>query len=147
MSKNFPLDWSCVHACVTLVVALSTGCNDGLRLHPVQGRVLLENDTPLDGGTVIAETLDGEIRRSANGDIGSDGTFSLGTLAAGDGAVEGDYIVAVMPRALSEGDRAQAGPAFHPRYSDPMTSGITFRVDPGENEVVLRVSKSGKRQL
>ena len=127
-----------------LLLALVSGCGSGR--HPVTGRVTYEDGTPVEAGTVIGEaTVDGKpVGVQAN--IEKDGAFSWGTERAGDGALPGNYRVAVMPVALSELElSAGKQPAVDGKYTRYETSGITFEVKPGKNELNITVTRPKPR--
>jgi hypothetical protein len=104
--------------------------------------VTYEDGTPVEEGTVIAEaTVDGKAV-GVQGNIARDGTFSWGGETAGDGALPGNYRVLVMPRALGNSERAAGKvPSVDGKYSKYDTSGITFEVKPGKNELNITVSR------
>src|SRR6478735_4831142 len=84
------------------IAMLFTGCGSGR--YPVTGRVTYEDGSPVEAGTVIGEaTVDGKAV-GVQGNIEKDGTFSWGADRAGDGALPGNYKVAVMPVALGDAD-------------------------------------------
>ncbi|MCA9261179.1 MAG: hypothetical protein KDA61_18315 [Planctomycetales bacterium] len=127
------------------------GCNRGPQTSPVAGSVQYAG-APIDAGTVTFYPLAGG--RPASGEIGADGTYSLSTLAPGDGALPGDYKVAIEakrvdggvpePKSLQE-EIAQAGAAA-PRkatvqwlvpesYSSAESSGLAATVVAGSNRI------------
>jgi hypothetical protein len=108
----------------------------------VTGRVTYEDGTPVDGGTVIGETTVNGKAVGVQGNIEKDGSFTWGTDKAGDGAVPGTYRVIVMPVALSDFERSEGKrPAVPSKYGKYETSGITFEVKPGKNELKITVTK------
>jgi hypothetical protein len=122
----------------------AAGCGTGR--YPVTGRVVYEDGAPLTEGTVVAETADGGQKLMAQGDVRSDGTFDWGTLKPGDGARPGRYRVAVLPRALGDAEQAQgARPAVDKKFTSVETSGITFEVKEGHNELTITVTKPAPR--
>jgi hypothetical protein len=123
-----------------VLLALIAGCGSGR--HPVAGRVTYEDGTPVEGGTVIGEaTVDGKAV-GVQGNIDKDGSFSWGTERAGDGAPAGQYRVIVMPVALGDSELAEGKqPAVDGKYTRYDTSGITFEVKPGKNELNITVTR------
>jgi|SRR5579875_428972 hypothetical protein len=122
-----------------LVLALPIGCDNKGR-YPVHGRVTYPDGSPLTEGIVIGEMDKGEARVMARGNVNSDGTFSWGTQRPGDGAEPGKYRIVVMPRSVGEYEASQGKlPDVDPKFSDPKTSGITFEVKPGKNELEITV--------
>jgi len=119
----------------------TAGCGSGR--YPVNGRVTYEEDgSPVSEGTVIGQMGEGPDSVSVQGRIDADGRFSWGTERPGDGAKPGKYVVAVIARGLGEHEIAKGLlPAVDPKFSNPQTSGITFEVKPGTNELNIKVSK------
>jgi len=94
---------------------------------PVKGSVLYKGKA-LTGGTVRFEPEDGG--REASGNIEPDGTFTLTTFKAADGAVAGKHRVAVDPPA----DKPKALPA---KYKSAASSGIVLDVSIEKTEYVV----------
>lgn len=106
---------------------------------PVQGLVTLD-EVPLTKGTVhfYPDRSRGTVGRMAVGVIGSDGRYTLTSFVAGDGAILGHHVVAVIcetdPPSMEE---AAASPnvtirSLIPRaYNQPASSGLTAEVRPG----------------
>jgi hypothetical protein len=86
---------------------LAIGCSqtgpDRPKTYPVSGKVTL-NGEPVEGATVAFQAA----KYSASGTTDASGTYKLTTFAAGDGAVPGEYKVAVTKL---EGGAAPAGAA------------------------------------
>jgi hypothetical protein len=127
-----------------ILVVASGGCGAGRAT--VTGRVTYEDGTPVEGGTVIGEaTVDGKLV-GVQGNIGSDGHFTWGGERAGDGAYPGNYRVIVMPVALGDSELAEGKrPAVDAKYGKYDTSGITFEVKPGKNELNIKVTRPGQK--
>lgn len=137
--------WRRRGAGVLVLLALVSGCGSGR--HPVTGRVTYADGTPVEAGTVIGEaTVDGK-PVGVQGNIAGDGTFSWGADRAGDGALPGNYRVAVMPVALGDSELAAGKqPAVDGKYTKYETSGITFEVKPGKNELNITVGRPKPRR-
>jgi hypothetical protein len=126
----------------TLSLLGSHGCGDpntvaSLKVHPVTGKVLLADGTPLKSGQVVL--VSDERGMEFSGTIGPDGTFAIKT-NYGDGAPEGKYSVRIDPEVsstpASKGRSSRRGAANLPypaQYADESTSGLTVTVKPGEN--------------
>jgi hypothetical protein len=115
------------------------GCGSGWP--QVSGRVVFADGSPLDEGMVVCETRDGDKPVMARGTLQRDGTFRLGTSQPEDGAPPGKYRVLVVPRALSWRERETRPPIIDPRFEKFETSGITFEVKEGHNELNITVTK------
>jgi hypothetical protein len=130
-----------IHVLAPLLLAvLAAGCGSGR--YPVTGRVTYEDGTPVEAGTVIGEaTVDGK-PVGVQGNIEADGTFSWGTERAGDGAALGHYRVIVMPVALGDSELSEGKqPAVDGKFTRFHSSGITFDVKPGKNELNITVTR------
>jgi hypothetical protein len=125
---------------VLVLSALAPGCGSGR--YPVAGRVTYEDGTPVEEGTVIGEAeVDGKLV-GVQGNIGKDGTFRWGGETAGDGALPGNYRVLVMPRALGDSEKAEGKvPAVDGKFGKYDTSGLTFEVKPGKNDLPITVTR------
>lgn len=136
-------------ALFALLVPLGCGPNDGLEPRlPVSGRVTY-NGEPLPRGSIRFEPEDPNAARPATGLI-EDGRYRLTTLTPGDGAIPGQYKVAITAREVmdvSEVEKAAEGGTFEqtavaaasdeaaslipPKYALPTTSGLTANVEKG----------------
>lgn len=132
---------------VQLVLLLSlaiVGCSKGDRLptYETTGKVAYQDGSPLEGGTIIFESIDQPV--TARATIGMDGTFTLGTYEEDDGAVAGKHRVAIAPAMDMTIDRDEVRPPklIHDRFRDVETSGLEFEVvDGGLNEFEVQVRK------
>ncbi len=105
---------------------------------PVAGKVTYKGQ-PVPKGTISFQSTDPE-RPNATGLIMSDGTYSLQTKEPEDGAVVGDYRVAISAREDEVLDYIPAKPVPPKRlvpqkYENPDSSGLTATVESGSNEV------------
>jgi hypothetical protein len=101
-----------------------------------------EDGSPVTEGSVIAECADGGTTVMAQGDIKSDGSFELGSDRPGEGALPGKYRAIVMPRALGDAELAQGlQPAVDGKFTRYDSSGITFEVKEGRNELNITVTR------
>jgi hypothetical protein len=133
-------------ALALLAVGLLAAAGCGTGRYPVSGRVTYEDGSPLTEGTVVGETADGGEKVMAQGDVRPDGTFDWGTVKPGDGARPGKYRVAVLPRALGDSETAQGmQPAVDGKYTNYETSGITFEVKEGDNELKITVTRPKRK--
>lgn len=124
--------------------AMSAGCSSGR--YPVNGVVHYADGVPVDAGTVVAEALiDGELV-GLQANIEKDGTFRLGGITPGDGALPGSYRVAVMSPTISDAELSTGKtPGVDGKYASFKTSGITFEVKPETNKLDIEVSKPKKK--
>jgi hypothetical protein len=109
-------------------------------MYPVRGKVLFKDGTPLKGGLVVFESVDNP-RVMARGDIGSDGTFSLGTKNPGDGALPGKHRVMVSPPPPSNAQQSKGPRPIDRRFEDFNTSKLVFTVEPRANEFTIEVER------
>jgi hypothetical protein len=109
-----------------------------LKVHPVKGKVLLEDGKPLTTGSVVLMSPDKGIE--FEGPIQSDGSFSVKS-SSGEGAPEGNYKVRIEPDASkltgtkSRGKKNLGNLPFPGKYADESTSGLAVSVKPGDNEL------------
>jgi hypothetical protein len=133
--------------CVIISLVCITGCNGDpgphaeiLETAPVSGTLTYQGK-PLESYQVIFTPADG--RRPAMGKTDSDGKFTLGTNAPGDGAVIGEHKVSVAFDPASDVDSAVAMPIdevaqlpkptieIPVKYSNPETSGVSRNIPEG----------------
>lgn len=121
---------------------MPTSCDDGrVPVYPVTGRVLFKDGSPVRTGTI---ELRSEVGTTANGSIGEDGRFVLGTYAKDDGAAAGFHKAIVRQMVINDGttqhtkDHGLPVAIFHSRYE---TSGLRLEVS-AENPNDLRVEVS-----
>ena len=125
---------------VVAVVALA-GCGQGgPKLYPVSGKVLV-GDAPPEYATVVFHPVGdaGPDAVKPRGTVGPDGTYTLTTHTAGDGAPAGEYAVTVewwLSGAKKGADPDSPAQNRLPvRYADPTQSKLTATVGPGPTEV------------
>lgn len=133
---NFPFGLGLVALCLISIA----GCESPVATHPVTGKVVLANGTPVGGGIIKFRTTsqEGETVK-AHGQIQADGSFELTTFDEGDGALEGDHEVILFSPATSDGGGAAATANFPQKYRKYETSGLQFHVSPGENDFVIEI--------
>ncbi len=129
------------------LLAQCAGCGKGqLDVYPVSGRVEFEDRScPMFGDI---EFFNEEHRINARGKITRDGTFSVGTYSADDGAVAGTHKIVIVQNTstplmpyLSKTVKHDHGQLIHPDYYDYRTSDLSCTIVEGENEVVLKLRK------
>jgi hypothetical protein len=129
-----------------LFVLGMAGCG-GNKLYSARGRVIFDDDnTPLAGGWITFDPVDGSGKKGAFADIQGDGTFQLGTYHAGDGAIEGKYRAVIKPP-LGAGRRSEESPiprVIDPRYENFATSPLEFTItsDRDKNDFTLKVKRA-----
>lgn len=136
---------------VLAVVGFAPGCNsdNNPKTYQVTG-TLTVNGKPVDQATLVflPSAADGY---PATGITDADGKYQLTTFTAGDGAVPGDYTIKVSKfkysetsasatqvyasseeelaaYQLDEGSAAPPKSLLPPRYANPATSGLTYKV-------------------
>lgn len=127
-----------------LLLALVTslpGCGNNSGTVPVSGKVLFPDGSPLDHG--IIEMRHRSLPHVARGEVDKNGKFRVSTFQPGDGAMPGEYQVAVTQLIIAEDLRFedhQHGKRLDPRFSRVETSNlsVTIRGDE-ENDLVIEV--------
>lgn len=113
-------------SCGLLVALLgASGCR---RHTEVVGRVTFGDGAPLTVGEVVLD--DG--RNMGRGPIKPDGSFVIGYRGGAGGIPAGAYRVAIYNSDVG-------GPgnwAVSPKYVDPQTSGVVFKVEPAQRNVL-----------
>lgn len=119
----------------------AVGCGPGFQ--QVHGKVTYEDGTPVTKGLVVFESTAEKHALTARGNIGTDGSYRLGTRQPGDGAPAGKYRVLLTPL-LENPDQPEQ--TFDPRFSDFKTSGLEFDVKNGANDFPITVSRPKKNR-
>jgi len=130
-----------------LIAMFVVGCGERSGLQPVNGRVIYSDGQPLPGGVIEMRPTSGEQKASPRGPIHADGTFAIGTIRPGDGAMPGTYRVLIVPPppAGDPDDKAirNTPPAIDERYTRFETSGLEVVVNPDvpTNEFQITVER------
>ena len=135
---------------VVILLAFASGCERGpLPTYRAGGKVVYCDGTPVAGGLVVFQVIDGPKPTSARGTIEPDGSFRLSTFKTGDGAIEGEHRAAIIPKALGpEVDRDEVRrlppKSISGKFSDFNTSGLTFSVSrqPSQNNFEITVDRA-----
>lgn len=117
------------------------GCGgDGLATYPARGTVTFPDGKPLAGGSIIFQSTEHPV--TARSPILDDGTFELGTYQPGDGAVEGEHRVAILPpKPQRDTDEGAVLPDIDAKYQNPERSGLVYEVQPdGDNQFEITVT-------
>lgn len=133
--------------CLAVALMCSVGCNsDRLPTHPVEGSVQFEDGTNLMFGDI--EFFSASQRVNARGKIQRDGTFTVGTYAQNDGAVEGKHRIIILQvtgdyltEKYADQIKHEHGELIHSAYFDYRTSELECTITPGTNRVELTVRK------
>src|SRR5262245_25965830 len=113
-----------------------TGC--GPRQYPVQGKVTLEDGSPLTRGMVVFEGTDGA--HMARGMIQPDGSYELSTARPGDGARPGRYRVLVSALDMADVPDEQKALPFDVKYTRFQTSGLEAEVKARSNDIPIQLT-------
>jgi hypothetical protein len=113
-------------------------------LAPVWGKVTYKGE-PVTKGTVSFKPVD-PAGSPASGTIDADGSYSLQSNEPGDGALPGEYKVAVSTvttdQILDYIPKKRVAKPKSPvpeKYANPETSGITRTVKPGRNDIPIEL--------
>lgn len=124
-------------ALITAGLTLS-GCDSGPQMGRVSGKITYK-DQPVPKGTVTLIPVDPK-GRNATGNIMSDGTYAVQTENPNDGALVGEYLVAITSRdeeLLDYIPKKRTAPKRHipEKYESPQSSGLKATVNPGSNTI------------
>lgn len=112
--------------------------------HPVHGQVLCDG-CAVPGASVVFYAVNPETKRdtrTADAITEGDGSFTLSTYTAGDGAPAGEYKAAVFySKVPFEAEKSPAATPLPERYRNPGTSGLTATVKAGKNEFTFELKK------
>jgi len=123
-----------------------TGC--GEPFHRVSGKVTFEGK-PLQGGGSISFIPLGE-QRGAGGEIGPDGSYTLTTVKNGDGAMVGEYRVAIIqvtekePESVPDGQKVKVVPASSVAAADRIP---LIYADQSQSPLKAKVEAKGLNEL
>lgn len=121
-----------------LMAASLAGCGDGRPTRvPISGKVTIDG-APLQFGSVLFVPASG---RSAGGSLDKDGRYVLTCYEKGDGAMVGEYTVAISgSEQLGETAVRWHAPK---KYKDAATSGLTATVDGPKDDVNFEITWDG----
>jgi hypothetical protein len=128
--------WLCVGMAISV-----TGCSGNVGkvpVFPVKGKVAVAGEVPLGALVVLYPVQPGadkDLRPSAK--IGQDGTFSMTTYVADDGAPAGEYTATIQwNKLIKTGQDYSAGPNVVPKqYAASETSPWKIKVENKPNEL------------
>ncbi len=112
---------------------------------PVSGTVKFSDGQPVRTGIVEFIPVDGSL--TATGQIETDGTYQLSTIANEDGAVPGDYIVVVKQFIFYDKipeHKHDHGGDVDTVYADERTTPFKYQVKEGKNVAEFQVTYSEK---
>ena len=138
--------WIKVATFALIACALSSCGNGWKKCHPAQGKIVLDG-SPLEGAEVWLFPTDEKLLNTnppvrPYGKSGKDGSFTLMTYVAGDGAPQGKYKARVICERPVKGaagevggddDRGQRKNMLAAKYGDPEASGLVVTINPGNN--------------
>ncbi len=147
-----------------LILVFLVGCGpSNPTTFPVRGQLKFRDGSVPKSGAV--EFFHPETRLNARGKIGVDGSFSVGTFEAGDGAVAGHHEVTVVQLGATHLDAkkeviikmdeesqnadhdhshdhdSNSDPIVHKKYIDYRTSDLAVEIVDGENIIVLEIDR------
>ena len=123
-----------------LLIGLTAGCgSDQLPTVPASGQVFIAGGDPVRVGTIEFESVEHGITASAR--IQQDGSFTLGTYDAADGAVAGEHRVIILQMVINDGrvdHTLDHGKPVDPRYANYGTSDLMATISQ-EGDTSLRI--------
>ena len=145
---EMPVRRTCIALLVLVVVSLASCSQGWKKCHPAQGNILLDG-SPLEGAEVwLFPTADDLLKTNPAvrpyGKTSKDGSFTLMTYVAGDGAPVGTFKARVICEKRVKGpagegggddDRGQKMNILPPKYGDPEASGLVVTIQAGHNVI------------
>jgi hypothetical protein len=128
---------------LAVLAVVMAGCGDRV-IYPVRGQLVDADGNPITGmkdAAVEFECVDAA--SSANGTVNDDGTFTLTTEKAGDGAHLGRHRISIQRPYL--GPEQPAPHVIDPKYESFETSGLEYVVEARSNDVKLVVQRYKRR--
>jgi hypothetical protein len=123
---------------------LLLGCGGcGGKTSPVQGRVKFKDGS--DPGVLVGYGVAfeaEETKTSGVGDIQPDGTFTISTFGAADGALPGKHRVTISPPQAPDTDKPPQKSKLPAKYQDFNSSGLTVEIKPGANPIELELERA-----
>lgn len=120
------------------LLALSCARDSRTAVHPVRGTVTFQKKPATKAIVVLRPVAPGSPNDPLpHGEVGTDGTFRIGTFGAGDGAPAGEYVVTITwPEARTDpsGDEVTTD-RLKGRFADPARSPWKVTIKEGENEL------------
>jgi hypothetical protein len=123
---------------------VASGCGGNAKTSPVTGRVTYK-DKPVAKASVSFTPVEGATP-AASGVTDEDGRFTLSTFGIDDGALPGNYQVAIIARGPDRpprpgemgsgmpGEKMPGEPVIPTKYFAPDSSGLTYEVKRGKNQ-------------
>ena len=139
---NCPVNHPILGGVVLGLFMMISGCGSGTE-STVSGRVTLDG-TALEKGIVLFMPTPGGSGKAATGVIDSGGDYWVQVAMTG-GLPAGEYSVSVTssapPKPSRHGGPPGPGKLLTPkRYARPKTSGFTFQIAPGSNDIDLELT-------
>jgi hypothetical protein len=131
-----------------LALLAAAGCSgDPQKPYPVRGVIVFENEQPakeLAGYSVSFMPVSGQGLPSSFGNVEEDGSFVLSCKKKGDGAIAGKHHVVVSPPEPEDegGDKPRRRPALSKVSLDPTTTTQEVTIEPGSNDIILKVKRA-----
>ena len=140
--------WAMVCCLILLNGCWSGGCSREAPTYPTTGKVVFKDDgKPLTGGwSIWFESTTPPYTRS-NDKLSAEGTFELGTVRAGSGAISGEHRVRLEPEVTPadvSADRAEVlkHRGVHPKYASFTTTDLKVTIDEKPaNQVVIEIER------
>lgn len=132
-----------------VAVTILSGCGGGPgdvdpNLKGVSGTIKLGGSPVTTGGTVTFVSEDA--KSTYSGVIDASGVYTVNASQSGQGALPGDYKVAIQawataPAMAEDGTPTEGVSAIGEKYHSPETSGLTATVTDGANTIDFDLSK------
>lgn len=123
------------------IIGLLAGC--GGKTIPVNGKVQFKDGSEAGelAGYAIAFEAEGA-KSSGVGEIQPDGSFTISTFGANDGALPGKHRVSISPPDSPDPDKPPQKSKLPAKYEKVETSGLTVEVKPGQGALEIVVERN-----
>lgn len=138
MSSTQRLGW--LVCCAALLFTL--GCKQSEDLHPVRGKIVFEDGSPVMFGDIEFQSTLEPI--NARGKIERDGSFVISTRGRNDGALEGPHKVVIVQAITNHFNlnvTHDHGHIIAPKYARYETTDLKVDVKPEENVLNIVVEQ------
>ncbi len=135
--RRWLLPWQGAILSLTVSAAL-VGCGGGPAVAPVSGKVTYKGNTVEGGSLIFSPVGEKNPGKPAQGDVKSDGSFTLQTHSPGDGALVGRHRVSYTPPQVKPSEVPNVDPP-PPKYMGLAPKEAEVEVKVGDNTINIEL--------